>query len=59
MIDVIHVPEKEALQTALLVVKTLGPDHELSQQWIKAVSHFGIYYRPDPNRPNFPFSKPV
>ncbi len=63
MIEVIHVPEKEAVATAAHIIKALGPDAELSKMWIKAVYKLGYNYRPDwnynPNSPSPLFRKPV
>ena len=56
MIDVVHVDEQTALQTARIVLQKFGPEHELSRKWLAAAHHFGYLFRPD--RPGL-FSKPV
>lgn len=59
MIDVMHVDEKTALNTAVELIKALGDEHELSKAWIIALHrNFGLRYRPD-RLPVVSFSKPV
>ncbi len=47
MEPVIHVGEKDTLETACALIIYFGDQHPLSQKWIKAARQFGLLYRPD------------
>jgi hypothetical protein len=50
MIDIIHVPINDAINTACVVIAARGANDELSIKWITAVAKFGYRWSPEHNR---------